>query len=167
MSAWLPLQLASHYLTVSHVGLPSIRLEPLRTSFDQRAAARPQRGAGLRVAPTDDGRDVAESVCGGVVRRSPAARRISRLGGGTQGCAQRLLRSALVDLLRPLCCSPMSKVQSPKSRAGRQGSTLHAPRFTFLPAFPLLLRPRIDEQADAGDLAVRPVAAGLLAVASL
>ena len=39
------------------------------------------------------GRDVAESVGGGVVCRSPTARRSGRLGDGTPGCAQRLLRS--------------------------------------------------------------------------
>ncbi len=35
------------------------------------------------------GASVAESVGGGVVRPSPAARRIGGLGVGTQGCAQR------------------------------------------------------------------------------
>ena len=34
---------------------------------------------------------------------------------------------------------------------------------TLLSPLPVLLRPRLDEQADAGDVAVRDVAAGLLA----
>ena len=44
-----------HPLTVlvPHDGLPSVRFESLGASFDQRAAARPQRGAGVRVAATD------------------------------------------------------------------------------------------------------------------
>ena len=62
------LQLASLNGVVPHAGLPTVRFEPLGTSLDQRAAARPQRGAGLRVAATDDGRDVAEFVGGGAVR---------------------------------------------------------------------------------------------------
>ena len=43
-------QLASLNGVVPHVGLPTVRFEALGTSFDQRAAARAQRGAGLRVA---------------------------------------------------------------------------------------------------------------------
>src|ERR1035437_6369642 len=37
------------------------------------------------------------------------------------------------------------------------------PLFYLLPLLPLLLRPRLNEQADAGDMAVRDATAGLLA----
>ena len=45
----------------------------------------------------------------------------------------------------------------------RRRTTLHASRFTLLPPLPAPLRPRPDEQADAGDPAVRAAAARLLA----
>ncbi len=45
-------------------------------------------------------------------------------------------------------------------------STFHVSRFTLLRPLSLLLRPGLDEQADAGDSAVRPVAIGLLAAAA-
>ena len=117
------------------------------------------------------------SVGGGVVRPSPAARRIGGLGGGTQGCPQRLLRSARADCLRPLRARQnaecrMQKCRSPRRSPNSQlGNTQHASRFTFhcfthllfylLSLFFFALGP--DEQADAGDVAVRDVAAGLLA----
>ena len=84
------LELAPPDGVVPHVGPPTVRFEALGASFDQCAAARRQRGAGLSVAAPDDRRAVAECVGGGVVCRAPAARGIGGLGGGTQGCAQRL-----------------------------------------------------------------------------
>jgi hypothetical protein len=86
--------------------------------------------------------------------------------------------SGCFGLLSLICYARYVQVQSLKSKVQSQEpessipppaprSTLHASRFTLLRSFPLLLRPRIDEQADAGDLAVRHVAAGLLATASL
>ena len=116
------------------------------------------------------GASVAESVGGGVVRRSPAARRIGRLGGGTQGCAQRLLRSARADGLRPLrakCrvqkCRMQKSSESKRTRSPQRAHVSHLSTFHLLSSLPVLLRPGLDEQADAGDVAVRDVAAGLLA----
>ena len=54
--------------------------------------------------------------------------------------------------------SPKSKVQSPKSVVALPSSIFH-----LLSSFPVLLRPGLDEQADAGDVAVRDVPPGLLA----
>ena len=47
------LQLAPLGGIVPYVGLPGCRFETLGTPFDQRAAARPQRGSGLRGAAAD------------------------------------------------------------------------------------------------------------------
>ena len=87
---------------------------------------------------TDDRRDVAESVGGGVVRRSPAARRIGGLGVGTQGCAQRLLRSARADGLRPLRAERQKaeirrSVESEISHRGRARCRISGPRVSGLP----------------------------------
>ena len=128
------------------------------------------------VAATDDRRDVAEPVGGGVVRGSPAARRIGRLGRGTQGCAQRLLRSALRSGLTCATRSqqsqqgqdPESEVQVDTRHATR--STQHATRITLHVSRPVFLRPvallfalGLMCKPMLVTLPVRPVAAGLLA----
>ena len=66
------------------------------------------------------------------------------------------------------CRMQNAECRASDTRAAR--NTFHVSRFTFhaspkrvLPPFPVLLRPGPDEQADAGDVAVRDVAAGLLA----
>ena len=71
------------------------------------------------------------------------------------------------DVLRPLRAKLTSaECQSAGSETVatlRQTCHVHIAPVTLLLALPVLLRPRLDEQADAGDVAVRHVAAGLLA----
>ena len=59
--------------------------------------------------------------------------------------------------------SPKSKVQSRGGCGHKPRITHHALRFILLSSLARLLRPRFAEQADAGHLAVRPVATRLLA----
>ena len=56
-----------------------------------------------------------------------------------------------------------SKVQSPRSVVRGPWSLSHLSIFHLLSSLPVLLRPGLDEQADAGDVAVCDVAARLLA----
>ena len=56
-----------------------------------------------------------------------------------------------------------SKVQSPKSVVRGHAVSLPSSVFHLLSPLPVLLRPGLDEQADAGDVAVCDVAARLLA----
>ena len=78
-----------------------------------------------------------------------------------------LLRPARADGLRPLRAKKQKQTAECRQRGGRK--SVHGPLVSSscLPSsiFYLLslLRPRLDEQADAGDVAVRDVAAGLLA----
>src|ERR1035438_7672725 len=133
---------------VPHVGLSSVRLEALGTPFNQRATARPECGAGLRVAAADDRRDVAESVGGGLVRRSPLAGRSGCLGDGTPGGAQRLLRSARPDGLRALRATENAecRMQNAESGAPQHATrnTFHVSRLHLLPPLPVLARPGVD-----------------------
>ncbi len=165
------LQLAPRNRPVPHAGRSIVRFGAPGTPFDQRAASRPQRNAGLCLAAPDDRGAMAESVGGGVVRLSPAARRIGCLGGGTQGCAQRLLRPPDAYLLCPLRPGRIQNAEGrrPNETGKRPGACqpiqffiLHS-SFFLLSSLPLLLRPGAHVQGDAGDMAVRPVAAGLLA----
>ena len=112
---WHPLTVWSHM-----AGLPTVRFEALGASSNQRAAARAQRCAGLRVAATDDRRDVAERGGSGVVRPSPVACRIGRLGGRTQGCAQRVLWPAIPSRLCPIRARRGAEIRSPKSEVRRK-----------------------------------------------
>ena len=91
----------------------------------------------FRVATTDDRREVAESVGGGVVRGSPAAGRIGGLGVGTQGCAQRVLRFARAAGVRRLCGKQSAEgsrqkweADDPSSRFTFHGLTLRASTFS-------------------------------------
>ena len=173
-------QLAPRNRVVPHAGQASLRFETLGTSLGQRAAARPQRGTGLRAAATDDRRGVAESVGGGIVRSSPAARRIGGLGAERKdvlsGCF------GLLALMAYARYGAKSVVSSQWSEISRQASeaaatdhgphrglpaTDHGSRIPVLPPLPLLLRLGSAEQADAGDVALRHVAAGLLALGAL
>ena len=59
--------------------------------------------------------------------------------------------------------NPKSEARSPKPEAGGLSALFPLPSPIFYLLSLLLLRPGLDEQADAGDVAVRDVAAGLLA----
>ena len=60
-----------------------------------------------------------------------------------------------------------SEVQSPESDVSSQWSVIRGPwSVVSVSSVPVYVRPGLAEQADAGDVAVRDVAAGLLAAAS-
>ena len=71
-------------------------------SLHECGVARRQQRVALPVAPVVDGGVVAERGRGGAVCPASAAGGVGGLGDGTQGCAQRLLRPAVTDILRPL-----------------------------------------------------------------
>ena len=171
-------QLASSDLDFAHGGLPALWFTPSRPPPDQSPLSHCQHPIALSPSPADYRTGVAQRLRGGVVCLASTARRIGRLGLRAQGCPEHLLLPPHALGLRPLGGSPKSEVQSPKSGRRRQEPrfriqnpkrsyssllTHHVSRFTLLPPFPLLLRPGPDEQADAGHLAVCPVAARLLA----
>src|SRR6185503_2113094 len=66
---------------------------------------------------------------------APLARRVGRLGFGTQGCVEHVLLVAHDDGLRPVCKNPASLVV-------RHGARV--------------VRARTDVQADARDASMRP-----------
>ena len=117
-----------------------------------------QHSSGLSAASQPDRRAVAERAGGGAVRAASVARGIGGMGGGTQGCAQHLF-----GLLALMFYGRYAR------RAGVRNAEAgdRSPPFPTLLAVFVVLRPWLDEQADAGDVAVRPVAAGLLAAASV
>jgi hypothetical protein len=59
-------------------------------------------------------------------------------------------------------CGPWS-VHPPQCRYGGRAVSLPSSIFHLLSSIPVLVRPGLDEQADAGDVAVRAAAPGLLA----
>ena len=75
--------------------------------------------------------------------------------------------SGFFGLLALMAYARYAEVQSLKSiaesKAVVRGPHLPSSIFHLLSPLPVLLRPGLDEQADAGDVAVRDVAAGLLA----
>ena len=158
-------QLAPLNGVVPHVGLSIVRFKPVGTSFDQRGAARPQRGAGLRVAATDDGRKVAESVGGGVFAVHPL--RVESVAWVSE---RKDVLSGFFGLLALIAYARYAKARAePKGQKPNPVgqpcalSDLRLPSSILLSSIPVPLRPGLDEQADAGDVAVRDVAAGLLA----
>ena len=148
-------------------------------SLGQRSVARTQHRAGVSAAAAADRGGVAERAGGGAVWLASGACGIRSLGGGTQGCPQHVFRVADAVVLCAVCWgrrqktgdrrqkteggrrrtgtgkNPRCKAQSPKPKAQSL--------FLLLAGFGLF-RAGVDEQADAGHLAVRPVAAGLLAL---
>ena len=74
-------ELASADVDFTYDRLPVFRDKRRWTSFDQPAASRGKYGAGFPAARTDDWRNLAQRLCGSVVRVASTARRIRRLGG--------------------------------------------------------------------------------------
>ena len=73
--------------------------------------------------------------------------------------AQRKMQNAECRMQKP-------ETRSQKSAAGGPGSVSVSPIFFLLSSLAVLSCPGLDEQADAGDVAVRAAAAGLLAAGS-
>ena len=96
------LQLASLDGVVPYAGLPAFRVETVGTSSDQRVAPCPQHRAGFSAAAQPDRRGLAEPAGGGAVWGAPAACGIGGLGGGTQGCVERILWLLSLLFLRAL-----------------------------------------------------------------
>src|ERR1019366_6686998 len=120
---------ASANLAFPHAGLSALWYAGVGTPPDKPAVTHRKHPPALcGFAPHDWGA-LAQRAGGGLVRLAPAPRRIGRLGGGTQGRAQRVLLHAHTVGVCTLCGSPKSKVQCPKSRI-----THHASRFTLLPS---------------------------------
>ena len=137
---------------VAHGGLADLRTKRRRTSSDECPAPRRKRHPPVpRSAGHDRGR-LAQRVCGGGVRCSSVARGIGGVGGGAQGRVKRVVFHAHdlgVCALRATGRRPEAKVQD----------------LVWTGAGIFHLWP--DEQADAGDGAVCPAAAGLLAIEAI
>ena len=131
----------------THAGLPVVRAECQRTSFDECAAARDDGDSAVFGIAADDRRPVAERLRGGGVCHSSAAGGIGGVGDGTQGRVERVVFHADTLGICALC--------APTAIAGSllDGDVV------------LGLGP--DVQGDAGDTAVGIVAAGLLAAESV
>ena len=156
---WHPLTMLSHMTDCQIFGL-----KPWRTPPDQHLAARAQHHPGLSVFTGLYRYVLAERIGGRIVRVAPAARGIGRLGSGTKGCVKRLLRFAHTYFLLPVRPDAISSRKS-----GAHGGTGTSPHSQILNpqllAGSALVRAGFDEQADAGDVAVRLVVVGLLATA--
>src|ERR1035437_420436 len=141
-------QLASADVAVTHARRGIVWFRAVRAAFDERAFARRQHGAVVSVIETIDGRALAERLCGGTVWIASVACGIGGVGVGTQGRVERIVFHAdAADV-----CAVRGVVQSPKSKVQ-----------SLLRTVAVAVRLRPVEQADAGDVAVRAVTAGLLA----
>ena len=105
------------------------------------------------VAATLTGATLAERVGGGVVRAASVACGIGGVGGGAQGCAEHVLLVADADVY--------ARVRGDKSNSPK----VHQVQSLSTGLGAVLFRVGLDEQADAGDVAVCHAAAGLVAVA--
>ncbi len=170
--------LASADLAFVDVGSKSLWSESRGVSLHECSVSRRQRRIAFSVATDVDGGVVAECGGGGTVCPASAARGVGGVGDGTQGCAQRLLRLAGADMLRPLCATENAEsggtrhatpvLRSFTAEGGRNTQdvshfTSHVSRLHLLSSLPLLLCLWPDEQGDAGDLALCDASARLLA----
>ena len=77
---------------------------------------------------------VAERGGGGAVCPASAARGVGGLGDGTQGCAQRLLRPARADLLRPLRARRVKEAESRNQKWAAGSARVRRSRSLIFPA---------------------------------
>ncbi len=159
-------QLASADRALPHAGLPFVRLEGRRTSFHQLAPPCCQHRPSVSGPEPDDGSQVALRPGVGPFWLASAARGISGLDRGAKGCLEHVLLHG-----HPLgLCHLRSAVPTPNPKLRDRGPKLRRPRpevkgLAPLSPVPRLLRLGADEQAHAGDHAVRAVAPRLLAAA--
>src|ERR1035438_10389013 len=130
--------LAPPDLAFVDVGRESFWPESRGVSLHECGTSRRQRWVALLVATDVDRSILAEFGGGRAICPASAARGVGGLGDGTQGCAQRLLRPARADILRPLRATQNTE-SSDTHHAPR--TTHHAPRFTFHLSRPHLLSP--------------------------
>ncbi len=156
---WHPLTVLSHMLDCQLFGLnpwghhlTSVLLHAVNTVLVfllllRLTGLRPER---RRSCGPAGGSILAECDGGGVVRVASGACGIGGVGGGAQGCAEHVFWPANPDCLCAIC----GEVQSPKSKVQ-----------SLVWFSPVIVCVGLDEQGDAGDMAVCPAAAGLVAVA--
>src|SRR5262252_3660935 len=154
-------QLASGYLDLAHVGLPTLRPGPLGSSLDESAAAHRRYPAFVSVVESPHWRALAQRPGSRTVRLASAASRIRRLGLRTQRRSQRILFPAHTLGVREVCRSQESEVRSQKSESSTQ-----RPQASVVVCFgPAVSYPWPHEQADARHDALRALALGFLASA--
>ena len=123
-----------------------------------------QNDCGKRFGPAG-GCALAGRICGGAICLASIARGVGRLGGGTERRVEHVLRAAVAPLLRK--GSDKWQVAGNRDEKSQTRASLvagHILLVTFLlPGLDFLCL-RFDGQADAGDIALRVSAAGLLAV---
>ena len=162
-------ELAPGDVAVAHAGLPNLRAQARRPSRHQSALSHRQYTPPLGAAAAPHGGVLAQRFRRRALCSPPLARRVGRLGGRTQGCAQHVLWSAVSLGVWPLrsrkVASRESSVECTDGEFDPRFPSLRSPSSILHPlsSFPVLLRPGPDEQAHAGDLALCDVAVGLVA----
>ena len=136
------LELASPYLAVAHAGLSTLRDAVGHAPPNQLDPPRRERLSFVLRAVSHDGDRLAQRTGRPSVRHTPHARRIGRLGRGTQGRTEHFVRARDDPRVR--------QVHRAAERTSVSGDHRCACRRTL-------------RQADAGDAALYPAAAGLLA----
>ena len=136
-------QLASVDNDVPHAGLPDLRTERRRTSYDECAAARSDGDSPVFGSAADDRRLLAQRLCGGGVCHPSVAGGIGGVGVGAQRRVERVVFHADG---RGVCSPCAPPVFSRPLSAG--GFSVHA---------------GFDVQANAGHAAAGVAAIGLLA----
>ena len=152
-------QLATADDDVPHAGLPTLWAESGRASSDECAAAHRLSDCAVSGPAANDGIVVAGRVRGGGICDSSAARGIRGLGGGTQGRAERPVLHA-----DPLGVHTIRPEADAKREPGAGPGRL-VPKLRLLSGA-VALFVGLDVQADAGDVALCPAAAGPLAAAA-
>jgi hypothetical protein len=151
-------QLASDHHVLAHAGLPVVRVQPWWPHLVNLLLHAANTVLLFSLFKRMTGAVWRSAAVAALFALHPLARRIGRVGGGTQRCVE---HAVLVfdDLgLRPLCGGVQSSTLLRQGYGGQEFKVQ-----SFLRVEPVVFRAWVDVQTDVGHASVHASAAGLLA----